>query len=165
MQDIQDARQKELAANEKLNSFQAQSLNRRGLQQDALDRQAARAARMMEPPANTFTVTRPDVTQGNSPQYSANAPTPVQEFSARQAAARETTAKGQVASAAEQDLISRMKKIVKPGEEPSAEDLKRVGDLTQAPIGNLRILARQGDRLAQLEINRRSLNPGFQVAR
>lgn len=57
-----------------------------------------------------------------------------------------------------QDLISRMKKIVKPGEEPSAADLKRAGDLTQASAARLRTLAKFGDRLAQNELNRRLKN-------
>ena len=54
-----------------------------------------------------------------------------------------------------QDLISRMKKIVKPGEEPTAADLKRAGDLTQVPLPVLKNLAKFGDRLAQNELNRR----------
>lgn len=54
-----------------------------------------------------------------------------------------------------QDLISRMKKIAVPGEEPSAADLKRAGDFTQTPLSKLKTLAKFGDKLAQNEINRR----------
>lgn len=54
-----------------------------------------------------------------------------------------------------QDLISRMKKIAIPGEEPSAADLKRAGDFTQVPLSRLQTLARFGDKLAQNELNRR----------
>jgi hypothetical protein len=57
-----------------------------------------------------------------------------------------------------QDLISRTKKIVKPGELPSEEDLKRAGDLTQAPLPRLQLLASWGDELAKNEINRRLRN-------
>lgn len=56
------------------------------------------------------------------------------------------------------DLISRMKKIVVPGEEPTAEDLKRAGDLTQAPLPKLMQLKKFNDRLAINEINRRQRN-------
>jgi hypothetical protein len=62
-------------------------------------------------------------------------------------------------SGSSQDLITRTKKIVQPGEQPTAEDLKRAGDLTQAPLGRLKILADWGDKLAQNEINRRLKNP------
>jgi hypothetical protein len=57
------------------------------------------------------------------------------------------------------DLISRTQRLVVPGEMPTVEDLKRAGDLTQAPIARLRQLAKFGDRLAQNEINRRLKNP------
>lgn len=54
-----------------------------------------------------------------------------------------------------QDLISRMKKIAVPGEEPTAGDLKRAGDFTQTPLSKLKALAKFGDKLAQNELNRR----------
>jgi hypothetical protein len=54
-----------------------------------------------------------------------------------------------------QDLINRMKKLVIPGQEPTAADLKRAGDLTQAPLPVLKALAKFGDKLATNEINRR----------
>jgi hypothetical protein len=57
-----------------------------------------------------------------------------------------------------QDLISRTRRISIPGEEPTTADLKRAGDLTQAPLQRLKSLARFGDRLAQIEINRRLKN-------
>lgn len=57
------------------------------------------------------------------------------------------------------DLISRTKQIVRPGVEPTAADLKRAGDLTQAPLPRLQALAKFGDKLAQNEINRRLQNP------
>ena len=53
------------------------------------------------------------------------------------------------------DLISRTKKIVRPGEAPTAEDLKRAGDLTQVPLAKLRQLAAWGDELAKNELVRR----------
>jgi len=54
-----------------------------------------------------------------------------------------------------QDLISRTKKIVVPGDAPSAEDLKRAGDFTQVPTVKLSQLARFGDELAKNELIRR----------
>ena len=54
-----------------------------------------------------------------------------------------------------QDLISRMRRVAIPGEEPGPEDLKRAGDFTQAPLSKLQRLAKFGDKLAQNEINRR----------
>lgn len=62
---------------------------------------------------------------------------------------------GESASGNPDDLISRMRKVVVPGEEPSPEDLKRAGDFTQAPLSKLQTLARFGDKLAQNELNRR----------
>lgn len=56
------------------------------------------------------------------------------------------------------DLISRTRKITIPGDEPTAIDLKRAGDLTQAPLERLKTLAKFGDRLAQNELNRRLKN-------
>lgn len=56
------------------------------------------------------------------------------------------------------DLISRTQALVKPGVQPSLSDLKRAGDLTQAPLARLQQLAKFGDKLAQLEINRRLKN-------
>lgn len=53
------------------------------------------------------------------------------------------------------DLISRMRKITIPGEEPTEADVKRAGDFTQAPLAKLQRLAKFGDKLAQNEINRR----------
>jgi hypothetical protein len=53
------------------------------------------------------------------------------------------------------DLISRTLKLSVSGEQPTAEDLKRAGDLTQVPIENLKALAKWGDRLAQIELRRR----------
>ena len=57
-----------------------------------------------------------------------------------------------------QDLITRTKKLVKPGEEPTSEDLKRAGDMTQVPLARLKTLASFGDKLAQNELNRRLRN-------
>lgn len=53
------------------------------------------------------------------------------------------------------DLISRMRKIARPGEVPDASDLKRAGDFTQVSTEKLRTLAKFGDKLAQNELNRR----------
>ena len=64
---------------------------------------------------------------------------------------------GEVASSPN-DLISRTRALVKPGEAPSPVDLKRAGDLTQAPLARLRTLAKFGDKLAENEINRRLRN-------
>jgi hypothetical protein len=61
-----------------------------------------------------------------------------------------------------QDLITRTKKLVIPGEKPTAEDLKRAGDMTQFQLPKLKALAAHGDELAKNEINRRSRNePDF----
>ena len=54
-----------------------------------------------------------------------------------------------------QDLITRTKKLVIPGERPSPEDLKRAGDMTQVPLPRLKVLASFGDELARNEIDRR----------
>lgn len=70
------------------------------------------------------------------------------------AAPEEGTSRSNVASDP-QDLISRMKKIAIPGEEPTAADLKRAGDMTNASTDRLKTLARFGDKLAQNELNRR----------
>jgi hypothetical protein len=56
------------------------------------------------------------------------------------------------------DLISRTRQITIPGEEPTTMDLKRAGDLTQAPLDKLKTLAKFGDKLAQNELNRRLKN-------
>ena len=72
-----------------------------------------------------------------------------QDFLAKKQAATESDA---------QDLITRTKALVKPGEAPTAADLKRAGDLTQAPLARLKTLAKFGDKLAQNEINRRLRN-------
>lgn len=56
------------------------------------------------------------------------------------------------------DLISRTRALVHPGEQPGPEDLKRAGDLTQAPLKRLQDLAKFGDELAKNEINRRLRN-------
>lgn len=56
------------------------------------------------------------------------------------------------------DLISRTRKITIPGDEPTAMDLKRAGDFTQAPLSRLKTLAKFGDKLAQNELNRRLKN-------
>lgn len=56
------------------------------------------------------------------------------------------------------DLISRTRQITIPGDEPTPGDLKRAGDLTQAPLAKLQTLAKFGDKLAQNEINRRLKN-------
>lgn len=66
--------------------------------------------------------------------------------------------KAAAADAEAQDLITRTQKLVKPGEAPTPEDLKRAGDLTQAPLIRLQALAKFGDKLAQNEINRRLKN-------
>lgn len=57
------------------------------------------------------------------------------------------------------DLISRTQRLVIPDEMPTVADIKRAGDLTQAPVARLRQLAKFGDRLAQNELNRRLKNP------
>ena len=57
-----------------------------------------------------------------------------------------------------QDLISRTRRLTVPGEEPTPADLKRAGDLTQAPLERLKTLAKFGDKLAQNELNRRLKN-------
>jgi len=56
---------------------------------------------------------------------------------------------------AAQDLISRNKRLVKPGEAPTAEDLKRAGDYTQIDTQQLVRLARFGDEIAKNELVRR----------
>jgi len=58
-----------------------------------------------------------------------------------------------------QDLISRTKKLVVPGESPTVADLKRAGDMTQVDLPRLKLLAKFGDMLAQNEIIRRQKNP------
>jgi len=82
--------------------------------------------------------------QGNPTPYAMTAPTPM-PLSAL--------------AGAPDDLISRTQRLVIPGEMPTAADLKRAGDLTQAPLPRLQQLARFGDRLAQNELSRRLKNP------
>lgn len=57
--------------------------------------------------------------------------------------------------AVSQDLITRTKPLVRPGEPPTAAELKRAGDLTQVPLETLKRLAKFGDKLAQNELVRR----------
>jgi hypothetical protein len=68
------------------------------------------------------------------------------------------TRPGEIAGSPD-DLISRTRAIVKPGEQPNPGDLKRAGDLTQAPLARLKTLAKYGDKLAENEVNRRLRNP------
>jgi hypothetical protein len=52
--------------------------------------------------------------------------------------------------------VRRPKKLVIPGEEPSAADLKRAGDATQWSDVKLRQLAKFGDKIAENELRRRA---------
>lgn len=108
---LEDARQKELASNEKFKQQHAESLNNR---EDVEGESSGTDANNLKGNPNLF----------SGPQ----------------------------------DLISRTKKLVKPGEAPSAEDLKRAGDMTQVPLSKLKLLALWGDELAKNEINRRLRN-------
>lgn len=74
-----------------------------------------------------------------------------------------TTSGGQVVPP-NQDLISRMRPLVIPGEQPTAAQLKRAGDLTQAPAQTLRTLANFGDKLAENELKRRLIQSGGMAA-
>lgn len=66
-----------------------------------------------------------------------------------------TSKVGEAPAESPQDLISRTRTIVKPGEMPTAAELKRAGDLTQVPLLRLQAMARFGDKLAENEIIRR----------
>lgn len=126
----------------------AADLMRRGREQSALDVKAARAAKANAPtpelgtPGNPGWIVR---LPGRMPKTNAPKQLPWQTGDSPD----ELTG---------QDIISRTRKITIPGEEPSAMDLKRAGDLTQAPVGRLQLLAKFGDKLAQNELNRRLKN-------
>ena len=64
-----------------------------------------------------------------------------------------------------QDLISRATKIRISGEQPTAEDLKAAGDMTQVPDDVLRVLAKNGDMLAKREYENRRLKGSLEVVR
>jgi hypothetical protein len=128
----------------------AQDLMNRQKEQDALDAQHAKSLAALEKARQAELSagerfkqqdadarnSRGDIPQGNPTPFSpANAP-----------------------ASSPQDLITRTKKLVVPGEAPSAEDLKRAGDFTQVPLARLRLLASWGDALAKNEIIRRQKN-------
>lgn len=133
----------------------AQDLMNRQKQQDALDAQHAQALQALEDArqkelasgerfknqqAQSLNARGPAIPQGNpTPFGSSNAPAQPQGLTP-------------------QDLISRTKKLVVPGEAPSADDLKRAGDFTQVPLPRLKLLSSWGDKLAQNEIIRRQQN-------
>ena len=73
----------------------------------------------------------------------------------RQVATPPPAAEGLGTEGSPQDLITRTKPLVRPGEAPTAAELKRAGDLTQVPLAQLKILAKFGDKLAQNELVRR----------
>jgi hypothetical protein len=54
-----------------------------------------------------------------------------------------------------QDIISRVKRIVKPGESPTESQMKRQGDLTQVSDEKLKQLVKFGDEAAKIELRRR----------
>jgi hypothetical protein len=133
--------------------------------QEFAARQAASATQPVTPPAKPFQGTTYQQPSGNGTIPIAG-PTPAQEFAERQAqqvklkdVMQGTPTNGEGGSGSPDDLISRTRALVKPGEEPTAADIKRAGDLTQAPLTRLKQLAKWGDRLAQNEINRRLKNP------
>ena len=92
---------------------------------------------------------------GNAPLPAAGQPVAAPTFVNKFTAAKQVLNDNPDLAESPQDLINRMKKLVKPGEEPTAADLKRAGDLTQTPTAKLRALAKFGDKLAQNELNRR----------
>lgn len=112
----------------------AQDLMNRQKEQDALDKKAVLAARdawRYRPTANLASdaeTTKPINSLSDIPKAATSSP---------------------------QDLISRMRKIVLPGEIPGVEDLKRAGDFTQVSTPKLQELAKFGDELAKNELRRR----------
>ena len=126
----------------------AQDLMNRQKQQDALDAQHAQSLAALEKARQTELSAQGRFRQqGEIPQGN---PTPFGASASPSEAAPMT--------GSPQDLISRTKKLVVPGEAPSAEDLKRAGDFTQVPLARLKLLSSWGDKLAQNEIIRRQRN-------
>jgi hypothetical protein len=83
-------------------------------------------------------------------------PFPVVEQAPRRGAAMAQPPEPSVVTPEEaQDLISRNKRLVKPGEKPTAADLKRAGDYTQIATDQLKRLAQFGDEIARNELVRR----------
>lgn len=120
----------------------AQDLMDRQKQQDVLDAKHAKALKTLEDARmKEITANARFKAQGGEPE------TP-----------EEATPSNESDASSSQDLITRTKKIVKPGERPSTEDLKRAGDMTQVPLPRLQLLASWGDELAKNEINRRLRN-------
>lgn len=130
----------------------AADLMRRGREQAALDRTAARNAPKPETPVDPVALAVKSRTAAWLPtkiKPNQDAIVPWQRGAITESGAPEMSG---------QDLISRTRRLTIPGEEPNALDLKRAGDLTQAPLGRLQMLAKWGDKLAQNEVNRRLKN-------
>lgn len=164
MSETETARQKELSDMERLRNQDAQSRMIRGRQQETLDQKAMQpgpSVPLTESPYYTQNQSMSSFSEGKPGPFNRLSESPNMPVRRDQFGLAINPEEGTVGSQVEgggQDLISRMKKVVRPGEEPSVEDLKRAGDLTQAPFGRLKTLASWGDKLAKNEINRRLRN-------
>lgn len=165
IKEIEKARQADLGSAEKLKNQHAEDLMRRQKEQDALDKTAQEATQDASDARDQHAQ---DLMERQKQQDALDKKA---VLAAREAAKHRPTAKLHLGTRTPtgdlpqgnptpfgQDLISRMRKIVLPGEEPSAADLKRAGDLTQVPLPKLKTLASWGDELAKNEINRRLRN-------
>jgi hypothetical protein len=141
---------------------------RRGREQSALDRAALRNAAKPDPFRGMTSTADPDLPRGSvstSPgsaqsAFTSGVPAQIVLKGSAQSAFDPRSAEfdPDMPQGSSGDLISRTRKITIPGEEPTAMDLKRAGDLTQAPLERLKTLAKFGDKLAQNELNRRLKN-------
>lgn len=130
---------------------QAEALVRRGKEQEALDAEHAKRLKDAESYRQKELVAAERLKEQDAAARMRRGSEPEGEEAAGVAGAPGTPGGGQ-------DLITRTRALVKPGEQPTAADLKRAGDLTQAPIARLRLLQKYGDKLAENEINRRLQN-------
>jgi flagellar biosynthesis GTPase FlhF len=164
-QQLERERQKELGANEKLKNQHAEDLMRRQKEQDALDKAAKKASDEAQAARDKHAE---DLMKRGKEQDAldkearraareamANRPG-IAKMTPPAVAGETNTLQGNATPFGNpQDLITRTKKLVRPGEAPSPEDLKRAGDMTQVPLSRLQLLAKWGDELAKNEINRR----------
>jgi hypothetical protein len=140
LQTLQDARQQELGQWGQFRTQQdAQAAKTLSSVEGARQQQLSSTERLRNQQATALN-SRGDIPQGN--------PTPFGPVAAPTSPMTSTP----------QDLISRTKKIITPGQSLSPEDLKRAGDFTQVPLARLKLLSSWGDSLAQNEITRRLRN-------
>ena len=145
-------REAEDAVNDKYNQ-KAEDLMRRQKEQDALDAAHARALKELESARQKELAQNEKFKEQHAASLNRRGNTPKEKAPAEELHGNPTPFEGNP-----QDLITRTKKVVRPGELPTAEDLKRAGDMTQVSLPKLKLLASWGDKLAENELNRRLRN-------